>query len=237
MCEGWRQEWCAGASPQRAPPALPSRRASQHHSARMRKRAPDLLDKVHHQHGGVAEDVDLCDGGAQVAVYAHQLQRGGVPLDLVQEPLQVGVADAKLGAGKAGGHVGVHLRGVAGQRGGGGGGSVSAPVAQPARTCLAPPACAFHARGVRRAGNTHSRARTPCAPSPPSPLPPPLPLLAWGSTSGLMRMSTRAGLPTARAAARMFSRSNSESMLTSAPWDTANSRSAGCLPLPLKMVL
>lgn len=43
-----------------------------------------------------------------MAVRAHQLQVG-IRLDLVQEPLEVGVADAKLGARQAGGHVGVHL--------------------------------------------------------------------------------------------------------------------------------
>ena len=52
-----------------------------------------------------------------------------------------------------------------------------------------------------------------------------------------MRMSTRAGWPTAWAAARMFSRSNSLSMLMRTLFSTARRSSQGCLPLPLKMVL
>ncbi len=47
----------------------------------------DLLDEVAHDDGSVPEDVDLGDGGAQVAVHAHQLNRGG-GADVVQEPLQ-----------------------------------------------------------------------------------------------------------------------------------------------------
>ncbi len=48
----------------------------------------DLLDKVAHDYGGVAEDADLGDGGAQVAVHAHKLDLGGLLLDLVEEPLR-----------------------------------------------------------------------------------------------------------------------------------------------------
>ena len=52
-----------------------------------------------------------------------------------------------------------------------------------------------------------------------------------------MRMSTLAVWPTCLAAARMFSRSNSLSMLISTLCSTASCSSQGCLPLPLKMVL
>lgn len=60
---------------------------------------------------------------------------------------------------------------------------------------------------------------------------------ASGSTSGLMRISTRAVFPAASAAAAMLSRSNSESTLMSTPCSTASRNSHGSLPLPLNTVL
>ena len=50
----------------------------------------------------------LGDGGAEVGVHSHQVQPV-LLADAVQEPLQVAVADAELGAGQARGHVCVHL--------------------------------------------------------------------------------------------------------------------------------
>lgn len=59
----------------------------------------------------------------------------------------------------------------------------------------------------------------------------------WGSTSGLILIRMRAVLSTAFAASAMFTRSNSESTLMSAPFSIARRSSAGSFPFPLKIVL
>lgn len=68
----------------------------------------DLTHKVAHDAGGVLERPDLLDRRAEVAVHPDQLHQR-LLLDLLQEPAEVRVADAKLGRRHARRDVRVHL--------------------------------------------------------------------------------------------------------------------------------
>ena len=137
-------------------------------------------------------------------MHAHQLQVGGVGADGVEEPLKVGVADAKLGARQPGGHVGVHLCSRQ-EEGQGRAGSKGQGCQQ--QQCR-------QEQCTRGGASQRHRMPTPLTPhpTPPHPIKQPTPQMqpqlhtaahTCGSTSGLMRIITRAVLPTLAAAACM----------------------------------
>ncbi len=137
--------------------------------------------------------------------------------------LQVGVPDAKLGSRQACRNVRVNLcvhQGTEGQR------SIS-----PRQSACASFQIKLCRSLVMMIGDMTLLGGDSLG-SPPCPA-----LLACGSTLGLILRSTLATLPTLVAAATMLAKSNSESMLTSTPIETASSSSQGSFPLPLRMHL